>query len=324
MLVLGLQGSPRKKGNTSYLLSTFMEEAAALGASTRIVDVTRKNILPCKELVVCEKKGFCPIDDEMKHEIYPLLRAADVIVAASPVFFYGVTAQLKALIDRSQALWARKYLLKLTDPARKYRRGFLLAAGATRGQNLFEGLKLTAQYFFDAVGARFEGSLTYRRIEGPKDMQKHPTVHEDIRKAVQELVSPLINRKKVLFAGCHNDCNSQMAAAFAQFYGGEKLDVITGGSEPADAINPIMVEAMQEIGIDMAFRTPKTIDAAIENNAPAVIVTTGCPEACPSLSGAVRQNWDLPEPADRPIAFIRDVRDEIKKRVNTLIEDFQP
>ena len=104
MLVLGLQGSPRKKGNTSYLLSTFMEEAAALGANTRLVDVTRKNILPCKELVVCEKKGFCPIDDEMKHDIYPLLRAADVIVAASPVFFYGAIFFVIASWSKIEAL----------------------------------------------------------------------------------------------------------------------------------------------------------------------------------------------------------------------------
>jgi multimeric flavodoxin WrbA len=153
MLVLGLQGSPRKKGNTNYLLSTFMDEAEKFGARTQVVDATHKNIIPCKEYIVCEKKGFCPIDDDMKDEIYPLLREADVIVLASPVFFYNVTAQLKALIDRSQTLWARKYKLNLTDPARNYRRGFLLSVGATKGKNLFEGIDLTAQYFFEPTGA---------------------------------------------------------------------------------------------------------------------------------------------------------------------------
>lgn len=321
MLVLGLQGSPRKKGNTNYLLSTFMKEAAALSADTQIVDVTRKRILPCKELVVCEKKGFCPIDDDMQHELYSLLRAADVIVAASPVFFYGVTAQLKAVIDRCQALWARKYMLKLTDPARKYRRGFLLAAGATRGQNLFEGLKLTAQYFFDAVGASFEGSLTYRRIEGPKDMQKHPTVHEDIQQAVQTLISPLVKRKKILFADDSNSCNSQMAAAFTQFYAGDTLDVLSGGSRPADGINSEMVEVMHEIGIDMAFRTPQSIDKAIEKNPPGVVISMGCSAENEFPPEAVKYEWEIGSPAQRSKADLRQIRDEIKKRVTALIKE---
>ena len=153
MFVLGLQGSPRRKGNTHYLLTTFLKEAEKLGAKTAIIEVDKKHIVPCKEYVVCEKKGFCPIDDDMKTEIYPLLRQADVVVAATPVFFYNTTAQLKALIDRTQTLWARKYRLNLTDPNRKWRKGFVLAMGATRGKNLFEGLHLTAKYFFDAFSA---------------------------------------------------------------------------------------------------------------------------------------------------------------------------
>jgi multimeric flavodoxin WrbA len=276
MLVLGLQGSPRRKGNANYLLSAFLNEAASLGAKTHTIEVVKKNIIPCKEIVVCETKGFCPIDDDMKHEIYPLLRQADVIVAASPVFFYNVTAQLKALIDRSQALWARKYRLKLRDPAWQYRRGYLLAVGATKGKNLFEGLNLTANYFFDAIGARFEGSLTYGQIEKAGDMEKHPTVMKDVKNAVRQLLKPLVDRKKILFACRENACRSQMASAFAQHYAGDKLDVLNGGSEPAEKINPVMAEVMQEKGIDMAFRIPKTIEEAISEAQPATIVTMGC------------------------------------------------
>jgi multimeric flavodoxin WrbA len=200
MLVLGFQGSPRKKGNTSFLLSTFMQAAESLGAQTRIIDVTQKNIIPCKEYVVCEKKGFCPIDDDIKTEIYPLIRQAEVVVLASPIFFFNMTAQLKAVVDRCQLFWARKYKLKLTDPAKKTKRGFVLSVGASKGKNLFEGLQLTAKYFFDAIDARFEGSLTYREIEGPKDMSKHPKVRADVEKAAADLIRPLIGRKKILFA----------------------------------------------------------------------------------------------------------------------------
>lgn len=321
MLVLGLQGSPRKKGNTNYLMSLFMEEAARLGVQTEAIDVPRRNIEPCKELVVCEKKGYCPIDDDMQHEIYGLLRQAELVVISSPVFFYNVTAQLKALIDRSQTLWARKYKLKLADPARNQRLGFMLSAGATGGKNLFEGLKLTSQYFFDAIDARFAGSLTYRQIEGPKDMQKHATVQEDIRNTVQDLLGSLVKRKKVLFACRENACRSQMASALAQSLGGDRLDVACGGSEPAAEINPIMVQAVQEKGLDMAFRKPKSIEQAIEANPPELIVTMGCGEQCPHVPGARVIDWELPDPAGESIEFMRNVRDEIEIRVKKLIEE---
>ena len=279
------------------------------------------NILPCNEYTTCEKKGFCPIKDDMKDDIYARLWEADVVIAASPVFFYNVTAQLKALIDRCQTLWARKYRLKLADPAQKYRRGFLLAAGATRGRNLFEGLKLTAQYFFDAVGAEFAGSLTYHGIEGPKDMQNHATVRDDIKQAARELLESLANRRKVLFVCRENACRSQMAGAFAQHYAGDRMDVATGGSQPAGTVNSIMVEVMQEKGIDMAFRVPQTIEAALGNGPPATIVTMGCGEACPHVPGARMLDWDLPDPSGQDLEAMRKVRDQIEDNVRKLVQE---
>jgi multimeric flavodoxin WrbA len=321
MLVLGLQGSPRKKGNTHFLLQTFMDEAQNRGATTRIIDVDKKHITPCKEYIVCEKKGFCPIDDDMKHEIYPLLREADAVVAASPIFFYNVTAQLKALIDRSQTLWARKYRLQLNDPFRSYRRGFLLAVGATKGANLFEGVNMTAKYFFDAIGASFEGSLAYRKIEHPGDMEKHPTVHEDIKRSVEMLLKPFMGRKKIMFACRENACRSQMAAAFAQHLGGDKIDALSAGTQPAEVVNPTMVKVVQEKGIDMAFRRTRLINDAVSDWQPEIIVTMGCGEECPSIPGAKVIDWDLPDPAEKPPEVMRTVRDEIEKRVVKLISE---
>jgi arsenate reductase len=321
MLVLGFQGSPRKKGNTSFLLSTFMQAVENLGARTRIIDVAQKNIIPCKEYVVCEKKGYCPIDDDLKTEIYPLIRQAEVVVLASPIFFYNMTAQLKAIVDRCQTFWARKYRLKLTDPAKKTKRGFFLSVGATGGKNLFEGLQLTAQYFFDAIDARFAGSLTYRNIEGPKDMARHPTVVADVEKAVAALIGPLIGRKKILFACRQNACRSQMAGAFAQYLAGDRLEVITGGSHPADKINPDMVTVMHETGIDMGFRAPQSIASAISDTPPQYIVTMGCGEECPFVPAAQMRDWNLPDPAGKPLDMMRAARDEIEKRVKDLIRE---
>lgn len=321
MLVLGLQGSPRKKGNTNYLISAFMDAAKKSGARTHTIDVTQKNIIPCKEYTVCEKKGFCPIDDDVRDEIYPLLRQADVVVVATPIFFYNMSAQLKAVIDRCQTFWARKYKLKLKDPGANMRRGFLLSVGATRGKNLFEGLQLTTQYFFDAIWAKFEGSLTYRGIEGPNDMAAHPTVLEDVEKAVNSILEPFQGRKKVLFACRENACRSQMASAFAQSLAGDRLEVINGGSEPGDTVNSDMVRVMHEKGIDMAFRSPQSIDEAISHVKPDFIITMGCEEQCPYVPGAQKQDWNLADPAGKPIEFMRNLRDEIEKRVQDLIKE---
>lgn len=319
MLVLGLQGSPRKKGNTNYLISAFMDAARKAGARTVMIDVTKKNVIPCKEYTVCEKKGFCPIDDDVKDEIYPLLRQADVVVIASPIFFYNMSAQLKAVVDRCQTFWAKKYKLKLKDPAVKMRRGFMLSVGATKGKNLFEGLQLTTQYFFDAIDAKFEGSLTYRGIEGPGDMAAHPTVLEEIDEAVSNLLAPFLGRKKVLFAGRNNTCRSQIASAFTQLLAGDKFEVVHGGVDPGDQLNPDMVRVMQEKGIDMEFRNLQSIDRAISHAKPDVIVTIGCKDRCPHVPDAHLVEWELDDPTEKSLDVMRTVRDDIEKRVTELI-----
>jgi multimeric flavodoxin WrbA/protein-tyrosine-phosphatase len=321
MLALGLQGSPRKKGNSDLLLAAFMQALAEKGAATRILQVARQHIEPCKELTVCEKKGTCPIEDDMDREIYALLRRADIVVIASPVFFYNVSAQLKALIDRCQMFWARKYKLKLRDPGRLVRRGFLLAVGASSGKQLFDGFHLTAKYFYDAIDARYSGSLTFRGVEGRGEIMGHPDMATDVERAAAELMEGLGSRRKVLFACRENACRSQMAAAFAKWHAGDKLDVQSAGSQPAEAVNPLMVEVMREKGIDMAFHTPQSLDAAIALAPPDEIVTMGCGQQCPVVPGAKVHDWDLPDPSDRPIAFMRDVRDRIERKVRTYIDN---
>jgi arsenate reductase len=321
MLALGLQGSPRKNGNTSFLLSAFMDELEKLGAQIKIIESDKKNIIPCKEYSVCEKKGYCPINDDMNSEIYPLLRQADVIVVATPIFFYSTPAQLKALIDRSQALWARRYKLNLNDPGQKYRRGFLLALGATRGKNLFVGLTLTIKYFLDAVGASLEGSLTYREIENPGDMEKHPSVLNDLKEEAKKLIKPLSGRKKILFACRQNACRSQIASAFTQHLAGDKIEVLSGGTRPAKIINPLMDEAMGEKGLDMAFRNPKSIEESVNEVKPDIIINMGCGEECPFLPGVKIEKWNLPDPEGKSMDFMRNVRDEIEKKVVKLIHN---
>jgi arsenate reductase (thioredoxin) len=248
-----------------------------------------------------------------------LLRRADVVIAATPIYFYNATAQLKALIDRSQTLWARKYKLELTDPGRPDRKGVLLAVGATKGKNLFEGMILTAKYFFDAIGADFQASLKYSQIENIGDMKKHPAVSEDIKKEVERMM-PMLRRKKILFACKQNACRSQMASVFAQYLAGGKIDALSAGSAPGSAVNPIMEEVMRESGLDVAFRKPQSIEAVIANTKPDMVITMGCGDQCPFIPGVVYEDWALDDPAGKPIEFMRAIRDEIEQRVKKLIE----
>jgi arsenate reductase len=319
MFLLGLQGSPRKKGNTRFLLSEFLEEAQRLGAQTEMIDVCQKKIDPCMEYILCEKKGICPIDDDMKHEIYPLLRKADAIVVATPIFFYNTTAQLKALIDRTQTLWARKYKLHLTDPNRKWRRGYTLAVGATRGKNLFEGLHLTMKYFYDAVGAEYVGSLTYREIEKPGDMERHPSLDTDVQAAVAALLEPFRGRNKTLFVCRDNACLSQMAGAFTQILAGDKLDVLTAGIKPAEKLNPLMVEVMQEKGIDMGFRQTTSIKTVLEDERPELVISMGRDDTVGVPNHISQEFWQFAEPGD--MDAMRRLRDAVETRVVAFIQE---
>jgi protein-tyrosine-phosphatase/putative NADPH-quinone reductase len=317
MLVLGLQGSPRKNGNTDILLEAFMTAARDLGATTETIRVSERDIQPCKEYIVCEKKGFCPIKDEM-NAIYALLRRAEIVVAASPVFFYGITAQLKALIDRCQTLWARKYKLGLRDPHSQRRRGLLLGVAATKGKHIFEGMELTAKYFFDGISAAYDGCVGYREVEAKGDMTGHPTYLEDMRAAAARLMSPLVNRRRLLFVSEGDACRGQMAGAFARVLAGDRLDVITAGTHPGAGIDKALPAAMAEKGIDLGFHTPRGLEAVLAEGAPDWVVSIGQEAPTLNLDTARTTDWDLPNPAEGSMTQVRNLRDKIERQVAEL------
>ncbi|MCJ7523454.1 MAG: flavodoxin family protein, partial [Dehalococcoidia bacterium] len=153
MKVLGIMGSPRIKGNTDLLLDAAFEGAESQGAETEKIVVDRLKIAPCREYYGCLKDGNCVIQDDMTG-IYPRLLASDIVIVASPIFFYNLSAQVKALIDRCQALWARKYILKL-DPPNSARKGAFIGVAATQGKQLFDGAKLTVKYLFTSIGVKY-------------------------------------------------------------------------------------------------------------------------------------------------------------------------
>ncbi len=146
MKVLGLMGSPRIGGNTDLLLQACLKGAESLGAVPETIRVDDLTIAPCREFYGCLKDGNCVIQDDMQ-EIYPKLLESDIVVVASPMFFYGLSGQLKCLIDRCQALWARRSILNQSTP-NAGRKGAFVAVGATKGSRLFDGSILTMKNFF--------------------------------------------------------------------------------------------------------------------------------------------------------------------------------
>jgi len=190
--VLAIGGSPRKDGNTSLLLAKFLEGSSAEGGRVSRIDLVDYTIAPCRECLACFSDGNCILGDDMQ-QIYPRLLASDIIVFASPIFFYGVTGWAKAMIDRSQALWARKYVLKVSPSATETgkRWGYFISVGGTRGQKVFEGAILTVKYFYDTLDATYAGELLFRGIDAKGDIEKEPgaldSAYELGRRAVCEL-----------------------------------------------------------------------------------------------------------------------------------------
>jgi multimeric flavodoxin WrbA len=181
-------GSPRIGGNTDLLLDKALMGAEGQGAEIEKLTVDRLNISPCREYYGCLKDGNCVIRDDMD-DIYPKLVEADIVIVASPIFFYSLSAQLKAVIDRCQALWARRYVLKQAppDPGRK---GAFIGVGATKGRQLFDSSILTLKYFFKAVGVDYADELLVRGVDKKGEIKEHPTGLPDAFEMGKRLVSP--------------------------------------------------------------------------------------------------------------------------------------
>jgi arsenate reductase (thioredoxin) len=124
----------------------------------------------------------------------------------------------------------------------------------------------------------------------------------------------------VLFVCVHNAGRSQMAAGFMRTLGADRIEVLSAGSAPKDSINPIAVQAMQEVGIDISNNVPKVLtpEAVQESDA---VITMGCGDACPFYPGKRYEDWVLDDPAGQGIESVRVIRDDIKKRVEQLLSE---
>ena len=127
----------------------------------------------------------------------------------------------------------------------------------------------------------------------------------------------------VLFVCVHNAGRSQMAAGLLQHLAGDRIEVRSAGTQPADQINPAAVATMAEIGIDITAATPKVLTGeAVESSD--VVITMGCGDTCPYFPGVSYRDWKLDDPAGQPVEVVRRIRDDIAERVRALIDELAP
>ena len=128
---------------------------------------------------------------------------------------------------------------------------------------------------------------------------------------------------EVLFVCTHNAGRSQMAAGLLDHLAGGRVHVRSAGSEPADRINPAVVTVMEEVGVDVSKEFPKPLTDEVVRAAD-VVITMGCGDACPIYPGKRYLDWDLDDPAGKSVEEVRPIRDELDRRVKTLLEELVP
>ncbi|MCL0034490.1 flavodoxin family protein [Dehalococcoidia bacterium] len=190
MKILGIAGSPRRGGNTDLLLEQAMAGARAAGGETESIVLHGLNISPCRHCDGCLKAGRCVVEDDMQW-VYTRLREADRLILASPVFFMCLTAQTKMMIDRCQALWAIKYVLKrpVALNSDKERRGLFISVGGTGFSRLFQSSLATIKSFFTVLDIVLVGEVTFSRIDAKEAIKEHPTALQDAFEAGKGLAS---------------------------------------------------------------------------------------------------------------------------------------
>lgn len=189
MKIIAIYGSPRRHGNTAKLLRSAVAGARSVGAEVIEIVLRDLKLQPCLEIYACQKDGRCAIKDDF-HGLAERLLSAQATILASPIFFYAVSAHVKAMMDRCQSLWVKKYWLEKKPYTRldNHKPGLFLTVGATHGRRLFEGAEMSVKYFFDTFDTSLWRTLAYRGLDGADDILKHPEYLAEARQAGVELV----------------------------------------------------------------------------------------------------------------------------------------
>lgn len=186
---LGISTSPRNHGNSDLLLREALSGAEYAGATTEYINLSDYDIAPCIECNACYSRGDCKIHDDFQ-ELLKKILDADRLVFATPIFFMSVCAQAKMLIDRSQCVWAYKYILnkQLFDPERD-RRAMVIAIGGSKSKKQFESIRLTMKSYFDALELNYSINLFINKVDDFGEIHKHPTALKEAFRLGKELIT---------------------------------------------------------------------------------------------------------------------------------------
>jgi len=188
MNIVAFHGSPRIGGNSYILLNEALRAIDTSQHSIHLFRLNEMNIKPCQNCGGCEETGLCVIKDDME-VIYQALRQADRIILASPIFFFGLSAQTKIMIDRCQAFWCEKYLLKRAIPEGKYgRKGLLLLVGGMKKEIAIQCGEASSKAFFRTISVPQHETLSFPGIDKKGAILDHPTAMQDVFSATDRLI----------------------------------------------------------------------------------------------------------------------------------------
>jgi multimeric flavodoxin WrbA len=187
MKIIAFNGSPRPGGNTEVLLAEVLKPLLETGHDVRVFKLNELDLKPCQDCGGCCETGICIHEDAMTG-IYDAIRGADRIILASPIFFYSLSAQAKAMVDRCQSFWCEKYLLKKIIPAGPQgRKGLLLLVGGMKKDECRITAEATAKGFFRTCSVPEHETLFFGGIDAKGDIQKHPTALTEAYEAGKRL-----------------------------------------------------------------------------------------------------------------------------------------
>jgi multimeric flavodoxin WrbA len=187
MKIVAFNGSPRIEGNTDALIQAALKGMGQEHA-IRLFRLNDLNVRPCQNCGGCEASGICVVKDDMQL-VYEAIRGADRLLVASPIFFFGLSAQAKAMIDRCQSFWCEKYLLKREIPSGPYgRKGLLFLVGGMKKEIGVECGEATARAFFRTVSVPEHETFSFLGIDQKGAILEHPTALKDAFEAGRRLV----------------------------------------------------------------------------------------------------------------------------------------
>ena len=189
MKIIAFLGSPRKDGNTELLLKEAIRGIEDSGFKVHVFNLNLMSISPCQNCGGCEDTGICVFEDDM-FQIHNAIREADRIILASPIFFFGVSAQAKIMIDRCQCFWCEKYLLKKPIPEGQYgRKGLLLLVGGQKKEVGIQCSEATAKAFFRTISVPVHETVGFLGVDAKGAILNHPTALSEAYEAGKKLVS---------------------------------------------------------------------------------------------------------------------------------------